>query len=97
AFLMPARDVLATMRRGATVKQILRAKVRWGVSAMALAHRLRRLDLLTEWEARRVYIQLGRLGYRNAEPGGSIREGSQVLDKVFAALRDEGCPRKTIG
>ena len=97
AFLMPTRDILATMRRGATVKQILRAKVRWGVSAMALTHRLRRLELLTEWEARRAYMQLGRLGYRESEPNGAVRETSQVLDKVFTSLRDEGWTRKTVG
>lgn len=96
AFMMPARDVKATVRRGATVREILAAKRRWGVSAMALTHSLSRLELLTEWETRRAYIQLTKLGYRTGEPDGQRRETSQVLDKVFAAVREEGKTRTTV-
>jgi hypothetical protein len=57
---------------------------------MALAHRLHELDQLTEWCYRSVCVNLSRQGYRSAEPNGIRRETSQVLAKVFAALRADG-------
>src|ERR1019366_234435 len=93
SFLMPRRDVLATMPHGATVPQIIEARKRWKVSAMNLAVRMAKLELLTEWQARASYIQLGQRGFRAGEPGGIERETSQVWDKVFAALRNEGTSR----
>ena len=57
---------------------------------MALTQRLCQLDLLAEWEYRTVCVNLSRMGYRSAEPGGTPRETSQVLAKVFTALRAEG-------
>jgi hypothetical protein len=93
---MPRRDVLAYAPRGANVAQILRAKRRWNVAAMNLAHRMHRLGLLTEWQARSTYIQLGRMGYRAAEPKGMERETSQILSKVFRALREEGMSRSDL-
>jgi Zn-dependent peptidase ImmA (M78 family) len=62
AFLMPRRSVLADAPSGATVAQIIKAKRRWNVAAMNLAHRMHGLGLLTEWQARSTYIQLGRRG-----------------------------------
>src|SRR5580692_680123 len=62
----------------------------WKVSAMALAHRLHELDLLTEWGYRTACVQLSRLGYRYSEPQGIERESSQLLAKVFRAIRDGG-------
>lgn len=96
AFLMPERSVLAGAPTGGSVRRIIAAKRQWGVSAMNLAHRMHKLKLLTDWQARSAYIELGRLGYRDGEPEGIARETSQVLDKVFAALRDEGVSRRTI-
>ncbi len=93
AFLMPRRSVLADAPRGATAKQIIRTKREWNVSAMNLAHRMHRIGLLTDWQVRSAYIQLGQLGYRDDEPGGIDRESSQILPKVFAALRGEGMTR----
>jgi hypothetical protein len=57
---------------------------------MALAYRLRRLGLLSEWEARSVYIEMGKLGYRKNEPEEIARETSQVLAKVLASARGDG-------
>ncbi|MYS20488.1 Zn-dependent peptidase ImmA, M78 family [Streptomyces sp. DvalAA-14] len=91
AFLMPRADVLAHAPQGATTDWILQAKRRWKVAAMALAHRLHELALTTEWQYRTHCVDLGRLGYRKDEPRSPLtRETSQVLGKVFAALRREG-------
>lgn len=96
AFLMPQRSVLAGAPRGGNVRQIIAAKRQWGVSAMNLTHRMHNLKLLTEWQARSAYIQLGQLGYRDGEPDGIAREASQVLEKVFSAMREEGVSRRMI-
>ncbi|MFD7513815.1 helix-turn-helix domain-containing protein [Streptomyces niveus] len=93
ALLMPAADVLAYAPRNPSTHWILQAKRRWKVAAMALAHRLHELNLTTEWQYRTHCIELGRLGYRKAEPHSRLgRETSQVLGKVFTALRAEGTP-----
>ena len=90
AFLMPRASVLAEGLRDATLARILGAKRTWKVSAMALTHRLHELDLLTEWGYRTACVQLARLGYRSGEPQGIERESSQLLAKVFRAVRDGG-------
>ena len=56
AFLMPHADVVASIPYVSSISQIVSAKKRWGVSAVALAYRLNRMDLLTEWQ----YIQVNR-------------------------------------
>lgn len=90
AFLMPRTSVLAKAPRGARANQIIQAKHYWQVAAANLAYRMHTLGLLTEWQYRSVFIELGKCGYRSTEPDGIRRETSQVLVKVFRALRDEG-------
>jgi Zn-dependent peptidase ImmA (M78 family) len=89
AFLMPAGSVLAGVPRGARLDHIVGAKRRWGVAAAALAFRMHRLGLLTDWEYRMVFTEIGRLGYRTSEPNGVQREASQILMKVFKATRED--------
>jgi len=98
AFLLPRRSVVADAPRPGNVRQIIKAKHRWNVSAMALSYRMAKLGILSEWQARTVYSQLGQLGYRKGEPDtkGKRRETSQVLAKVFDALRAEGMSRATV-
>ncbi len=86
AFLMPRSDVLAQAPRYIGIKEILRLKSRWKVSAMALAYRLRQLDFLTEWNHRSICIELGRLGYRSGEPQGIPRERSTVWSQILADM-----------
>ncbi|GHF62387.1 transcriptional regulator [Streptomyces mashuensis] len=91
ALLMPVADVLAYAPRNPSTNWILQAKRRWKVAAMALAHRLHELNLTTDWQYRTHCVELGRLGYRKKEPHSRLgRESSQVLGKVFSALRAEG-------
>lgn len=92
AFLMPESGVRAQRLHNATVANILRAKKRWRVAAMALTHRLKELHMVTDWTYRRLCIDLSRMGYRSSEPNGITRESSQLLSKVFAELRRQGRP-----
>ncbi len=87
ALLMPRAAVLAANLHHATLEQVLRAKRTWRVAAMALAHRLHELELLSDWRYRDMCVELSRRGYRRSEPGGVPHETSQVLGKVFTALR----------
>jgi Zn-dependent peptidase ImmA (M78 family)/DNA-binding XRE family transcriptional regulator len=86
AFLMPEGDVLSAAANVFTANQIVGKKVRWKVSAMALAYRLHMLGLLSDWSHRSICIELGKMGYRSGEPSSIDRETSTVLAKVLAAL-----------
>jgi Zn-dependent peptidase ImmA (M78 family)/DNA-binding XRE family transcriptional regulator len=96
AFLMPAADVLSNVSEIMTASQIIRAKRRWKVSAMALAHRLHDLSMLSDWTYRAICIELGVLGYRSGEPSGVERETSTALAKVLSALWSRRMTKDTI-
>ncbi|MEM7690967.1 MAG: XRE family transcriptional regulator [Pseudomonadota bacterium] len=89
AFLMPAEDVRSRMPRRISTDTILKAKKRWRVSAMAMAYRLHKLELLTDWQYKSTCIELSRRGYRTDEPDGIEREHSRVWKTVFTQLWSE--------
>ena len=95
AFLMPENDLM-NYAHIFSVRQILRTKKRWKVSAMALAYRLHSLGYISEWNYRTLCIELGKLGYRSGEPDGVERETSTVLAKVLSALWSRRLTKATI-
>lgn len=90
AFLMPRSSVLAQGLHHAPADRLLLAKRKWGVAAMAMAHRANELGLMSEWSYRTACVDLSRMGYRRGEPGGLPRESSQLLTKVLQQLRAAG-------
>jgi Zn-dependent peptidase ImmA (M78 family)/DNA-binding XRE family transcriptional regulator len=90
AFLMPRDDVVARRPSLVTVPQLIALKSYWGVSLAALAYRMNSVDLLTEWTYRTLCVDIAKKGYRTKEPRPMRQETSQMLNKVFDALRDEG-------
>lgn len=82
-FLMPESALRSKLRGNISVQLILQAKQYWKVSAMALAYRLHKLQMVTDWQYRTICIELAKLGYRTAEPGGIHPESSQLLRKVL--------------
>jgi Zn-dependent peptidase ImmA (M78 family)/transcriptional regulator with XRE-family HTH domain len=96
AFLMPAKDVRATVSRRITIDIVLHAKKRWRVSAMAMAYRLNSLRLLSDWQYKSICIELGKRGYRSGEPGGIDRETSAVWRKVLTHLWSEKTTKNDI-
>ena len=90
AFLMPAKSIHASRLHFPTLDSLIMAKKHWAVSVSALNYRLHSLNLTSEWINRSLCIQIAKAGYRTDEPQGVARETSQVLEKVFAALRVEG-------
>ncbi|WP_082557201.1 XRE family transcriptional regulator [Modestobacter sp. Leaf380] len=86
-FLMPADDVLSRGLRNAGVEQVLIAKRRWGVAAIALAYRLHELGATSDWLYASTCRRLSQMGYRSGEINGAPRETSRLLEQSFAALR----------
>jgi Zn-dependent peptidase ImmA (M78 family)/DNA-binding XRE family transcriptional regulator len=96
AFLMPRASVLANAPRMATVDQLIKFKPYWTVSVAALAYRLHDVGLVSDWHYRTLCIEIAKRGYREREPNEAPRETSQVLAKVFTALREEGVTKSNI-
>ena len=90
AFLMPRAGLLAQGLRNPSIPQILKAKQKWKVAAMALTYRLHDIGLMSDWVYRTTAKRLSQMGYRSSEPDGIPRETSQLLTKVLAVLRDNG-------
>jgi len=96
AFLMPRASVLAQTLRFPTVGHLVKLKKYWTVAVAALAYRLRTVGMLSDWHYRTLCIEIAKRGYRSKEPEEAPRESSQILAKVFAALRKEGVGKPQI-
>jgi hypothetical protein len=88
--------VLANAPHMATVDQLIKFKAFWTVSVAALAYRLHDVNLVSDWHYRNLCIEIAQRGYRKQEPREAPRETSQVLAKVFAALREDGTTKADI-
>lgn len=89
AFLMPADDVRSRLPYVVNIEQLIASKKRWGVSVAALIYRLRKLNLLSDWQYHNFYVQITKRGYRTQEPHPLPREVSTIWDKVFKQLWSE--------
>ena len=96
AFLMPRSAVLAHPLRFPTLAQLVILKRVWTVSLAALTYRLHAVGLLSDWHYRTLCIEISQRGFRRKEPDEAPRETSQVLAKVFAALREDGVTKSEI-
>src|SRR3546814_3061710 len=86
---MPHADLVSTIPYVSSIDQILRAKKRWGVAAVALAYRLNKLGLMTEWQ----YIQVNRR-YRTSEPDGRSEEHTSELQSLMSISYAVFCLKK---
>lgn len=96
AFLMPRDDVKAHIKRPVNTADIINAKKRWRVSAMALAYRLNSMEILSDWQYKSACIELTKRGYRVAEPKGIEREKSAVWHKILTQLWKERTTKEGI-
>lgn len=96
AFLMPRASVLAMAPHAPSLSSLIKHKKYWAVSVAALNYRLHALGLSSDWTYRTLCIQIAQEGFRTAEPEPIAHEKSMVLEKVFAALRDEGLTKALI-
>lgn len=90
AFLMPKASVLGLVPQIPTLQHIIQLKRNWIVSVAALAYRLKALGLLSEWHYRSLCMDMSEKGYRTTEPEPAQKEISQLLAKIFLALRQDG-------
>ena len=96
AFLMPKGSVLSEAPVAGTLPQLIQAKRKWSVSLAALAYRMHQVNMLTDWQYRTLFTQMSQKGYRKNEPQGIKPEQSQILTKVFQALKEEGVSRADV-
>ncbi len=89
SFLMPADDVTSRISFVSSLDQLVLLKQRWRVSVAALAYRLHKLGVLSDWQYRTFCIQMTQRGYRVSEPDGINPEESAVWGKVFSELWSE--------
>jgi Zn-dependent peptidase ImmA (M78 family)/DNA-binding XRE family transcriptional regulator len=96
SFLMPEADLRARIRHVRSLAEIRVAKKRWGVSLGAMAYRLSKLGVLTEWQARMFFIEINRLGFRTSEPDPMERETSRVWQTVLRDLWKRKVSREAV-
>lgn len=89
AFLLPARSFnneLVTI----SLDSFRTLKMRWKISIAAMIHRCQELDLVTKEEAKRLWINLNRRGWREFEPMDDLEvERPQLIAKCFEMLVQE--------
>lgn len=96
AFLMSEGSVRANAPRFATIENLIQLKKIWNVSIASLVRRLFDLNLITEWHYRNLNIEMSKRGMLRKEPEGIAKEKSQILEKVFKSLWQEGITRNHI-
>lgn len=89
AFLMPVADVKSRVPFVRRLDDLVTAKRRWGISTAALAYRLHKLGILSDWQYRTFCIQMNERGFQQNEPNGVAREESVVWRTVLTALWSE--------
>ncbi len=96
AFLMPKESVEAAVTGLVTLSNLISWKRTWNVAVSALAHRIHDIGIINDWQYRLLCMHIGQAGYRRDEPDPIPRETSQVLEKVFQALRSEGIGKRDV-
>jgi Zn-dependent peptidase ImmA (M78 family)/DNA-binding XRE family transcriptional regulator len=81
AFLLPADEIRPQLRRF-DLRQLANMKVYWRVSMAAIAVRAERLKLITPYQSKTFWIEMGRLGYRKREPNEPPKEHPRLLRQM---------------
>jgi Zn-dependent peptidase ImmA (M78 family)/DNA-binding XRE family transcriptional regulator len=87
AFLLPAEDIKPQLRRGLDLRHVANMKLFWKVSMAAIAVRADRLGLVTPYQSKSFFMEMGRLGYRKREPNEPPREEPKLLKQMVAFHR----------
>lgn len=83
AFLLPAHEVRPQLRRF-DLRQLMNMKMYWKVSMAAIAVRADRLGLITPYQRKSFWMEMGRLGYRKREPNEPQKEVPSLLRQIIA-------------
>lgn len=83
AFLLPANEIRSQLRRF-DLRQLANLKIFWKVSMAAIAVRADRLKLITPYQSKMFWIEMGKLGYRKREPNEPAREHPFLLRQMVS-------------
>jgi Zn-dependent peptidase ImmA (M78 family)/transcriptional regulator with XRE-family HTH domain len=91
AILMPEADFVGELY-APSLDGFLTLKERWGTSVAAMIMRSKQLDLIDDDDARRLWINYNRRGWRNGEPldGKIEKEEPHLIRRSFELLIEEG-------
>lgn len=81
SFLLPAAEIRPQLRRF-DLRQLMNMKGYWKVSMGALAVRADRLNLITPYQRKSFWMEMGRLGYRKREPNEPAKEVPSLLRRM---------------
>lgn len=81
AFLLPAQEIKTQLRRF-DLRQLANMKLYWKVSMAAIAVRAERLNLITPYQSKMFWMEMGKLGYRKKEPNEPPREIPSLLKRM---------------
>lgn len=83
SFLLPADEIRPQLRRF-DLRQLANLKAYWKVSMAALAVRADRLKLITPYQGKMFWIEMGKLGYRKREPNEPPKEVPGLLRRMIS-------------
>lgn len=91
AFLMPKVALMEYRHVNPTLSNLIELKKVFGVSLVALAYRMHKLEFISDWIYTRVLCtEISKYNYRKSEPEPMGRETSQVLNTITSELISEG-------
>ncbi len=82
AFLLPANQFRAQLTKF-DLRQTANLKRHWKVSMAAIAMRADNLGMITPYQKKSFFIQMGKLGYRKNEPHEPPREHPEAINKLI--------------
>lgn len=83
AFLLPSDEIKIQLRQF-NLRHLANMKGYWKVSMQAIAYRADRLKLITPYQSKTFWIEMGRLGYRKREPNEPPKETPNLLRRMVA-------------
>lgn len=91
AMLLPEAEFVGELY-APSLDGFLTLKERWGASVAAMIMRSKQLDLIDDDDARRLWINYNRRGWRNGEPldGKLEKEEPHLIRRSFELLMEEG-------
>jgi len=88
-FLLPARDILRSLKGGLDLGRLIELKQAWRVSMAAIARRAHTLSVISDWQYRQLNIELSTLGYRTAEPAEFASEQPAAVAALISKLHSQ--------
>ncbi len=90
AFLLPPDEIKPQLRRGGLdLRHLANLKRYWKVSMAAIAMRADRLKLVTPYQTKSFFMEMGRLGFRKREPHEPPREEPRLLREMISFHRNK--------